>query len=430
MQERIQKIISAAGITSRRAAEQLILDGRVRVNGRVVTELGTKADASKDHIKVDGKLINPRQPLSYIILNKPAGYVTTLYDPEGRPTVQDLLKGVKVRVYPVGRLDYNTEGLLLLTNDGDFAHLVTHPRHEFPKTYRAKVKGVLEDSQIEQLEQGVYLDDGKTAPAILKKVSKEEANSWIDITIHEGRKRQVRRMFDRVGHSVIKLKRIKVGNLLLGDLPEGSFRYLTADEVVALKELAKAEIKTEIPAVKPVERRRGMGERIGKPEHRTTGGSAPRSGSFRRGGAERKRPDEKRAVSQHSPKKDEGQSNRTLGQRVPGRGASGRGPRRSAGEGGRQGFGGIGRRSEFPSKDRTRSRTGGSGQEAGRPDHRAAGRGPRRSAGEGGRQGLGGISKRSEFPSRDRTRSRQSGTGHEKVGSGRPAARKTYRSRK
>src|SRR5512146_279511 len=167
MLERIQKIISAAGIASRRAAEQLILDGRVRVNGKVVTELGTKADAVKDHIKVDGKLINPRQPLTYIMLNKPAGYVTTMSDPEGRPTVQDLLKGIKTRVYPVGRLDYNTEGLLLLTNDGDFAHLITHPRHEFPKTYLAKIKGTIDDRAVAMLEQGIFLRDGKTAPAIV-----------------------------------------------------------------------------------------------------------------------------------------------------------------------------------------------------------------------------------------------------------------------
>ena len=243
MLERIQKIIAAAGVTSRRAAEELIAEGRVRVNGQVVTELGTKADADKDHIKVDGKLINPQQPKVYVMLNKPAGFVTTMSDPEGRPTVQDLLKGIKVRVYPVGRLDYNTEGMLILTNDGDFAHLITHPKHEFPKTYLAKVKGFLEDSQIENLEQGIYLDDGKTAPAKLKKVRKEEANSWIEITIHEGRKRQVRRMFDRVGHSVIKLKRIRTGSLTLGSLPEGTFRYLTPDEVTGLKELA---LKTEV----------------------------------------------------------------------------------------------------------------------------------------------------------------------------------------
>jgi 23S rRNA pseudouridine2605 synthase len=238
MEERLQKIISAAGVASRRAAEQLIVEGRVRVNGKVVTELGAKADANNDHIKVDGKLINPKQPRTYIMLNKPAGYVTTMSDPEGRPTVQDLLKGIKTRVYPVGRLDYNTEGLLLMTNDGDFAHLITHPKHEFPKTYLAKVKGVLDERAIEMLEKGMFLQDGKTAPAKLKKIRKEEMNSWVEITIHEGRKRQVRRMFDHVGRSVIKLKRIRTGGLSLGDLPEGRFRHLTLDEVKMLRETA------------------------------------------------------------------------------------------------------------------------------------------------------------------------------------------------
>jgi 23S rRNA pseudouridine2605 synthase len=248
MLERLQKIISAAGVTSRRAAEELISEGRVRLNGKVVTELGTKADASKDHIKVDGKLINPRQTPTYIMLNKPAGFVTTMSDPEGRPTVQGLLKGVKTRVYPVGRLDYNTEGLLLLTNDGDFAHLITHPKHEFPKTYLAKVKGVLDDRMIELLEKGMFLQDGKTAPAKVRKVRKEEANSWVEITIHEGRKRQVRRMFDHVGRSVIRLKRIRTGSLSLGDLPEGKFRHLTPDEAKGLMETA---LKTDDRELRP-----------------------------------------------------------------------------------------------------------------------------------------------------------------------------------
>ncbi len=253
MLERLQKIISAAGVTSRRAAEQLIAEGRVRVNGQVVTEPGSKADPAKDHIKVDGKLINPHQPPTYIMLNKPSGYVTTMSDPEGRPTIQDLIKGVKTRVYPVGRLDYSTEGLLLLTNDGDFAHLITHPRHEFPKTYLAKVKGVLEESQIEKLETGIFLEDGKTAPARIRTVRKEEMNSWLEITIHEGRKRQVRRMFDHVGHSVIRLKRIKTGGLVLGDLPEGSFRHLTPEEVEALRETALKidETGRQVPVFKP-----------------------------------------------------------------------------------------------------------------------------------------------------------------------------------
>ncbi|MDH4163058.1 MAG: pseudouridine synthase [Nitrospirota bacterium] len=241
MEERIQKIISAAGVVSRRAAEELIREGRVRVNGTVVTEMGTKADPDKDHIKVDGKLINPQQPKTYLMLNKPVGYVTTMSDPEGRPVVADLLKGVKVRVYPVGRLDYDTEGLLLLTNDGDFAHLVTHPKHELPKTYLVKVKGVLSDSDVDNLEKGVFLKDGKTAPARVRRLRKEESNSYVEITIHEGRKRQVRRMIDYTGHSVIKLKRSKVGVLPLGDLELGAYRHLTSDEVRALQEASLRE---------------------------------------------------------------------------------------------------------------------------------------------------------------------------------------------
>ncbi|HUI67794.1 MAG TPA: pseudouridine synthase [Nitrospirota bacterium] len=292
MEERLQKIISASGVASRRSAEQLIVEGRVRVNGTVVTELGAKADANNDHIKVDGKLINPKQPRTYIMLNKPAGYVTTMYDPEGRPTVQDLLKGIKTRVYPVGRLDYNTEGLLLMTNDGDFAHLITHPKHEFPKTYLAKVKGVLDERSIEMLEKGMFLQDGKTAPAKVKKIRKEEVNSWVEITIHEGRKRQVRRMFDHVGRSVIKLKRIRTGGLSLGDLPEGRFRHLTLDEVKTLRETALKtddsghHVRVYRPAVKTLGavedvRRRTMDEGRQRTEsrtHKTENKVSPREG--------------------------------------------------------------------------------------------------------------------------------------------------------
>ena len=267
MEERLQKILSAAGISSRRAAEDIILEGRVRVNGKVVTELGAKADPDKDHVKVDGKLINPQQPKAYLMLNKPAGFVTTMSDPEGRPIVAHLLKGVKVRVYPVGRLDYDTEGLLLLTNDGDFAHLVTHPRHELPKTYLVKVKGFLEDRHVANLEQGVFLKDGKTAPARVRKLRKEEANSWVEITIHEGRKRQVRRMIDFTGHSVIKLKRTKVGNLNLGELPVGAYRHLTPDEVRGLRDLStQEEVKRPVPkfiAQKKSDEARIKSERIG-----------------------------------------------------------------------------------------------------------------------------------------------------------------------
>jgi 23S rRNA pseudouridine2605 synthase len=278
MLERLQKIISAAGIASRRAAEDIIIEGRVRVNGKVVSELGSKADPGKDHIKVDGKLINPRQPQTYIMLNKPAGYITTMSDPEKRPTVQDFMKGVRTRVYPVGRLDYNTEGMLLLTNDGDFAHLITHPSHELPKTYLVKVKGQLDDATLEKLAKGIYLDDGKTAPARVRKVRREEANSWIEIAIYEGRKRQVRRMMDRVGHSVIRLKRVKIGPISLGDLPMGAYRHLTSDEVKTLQATAiddksqKPGVRSEKPGVrsrKPGVRNQKSGVGSRKPEARS-----------------------------------------------------------------------------------------------------------------------------------------------------------------
>jgi 23S rRNA pseudouridine2605 synthase len=326
MQERIQKIISAAGVTSRRAAEQLISEGRVRVNGHVVTELGTKADASTDHIKVDGKLINPRQPLTYVMLNKPAGYVTTMADPEGRPTVLSLLKGLKIRVYPVGRLDYNTEGLLLLTNDGDFAHLITHPKHELPKTYRAKVKGVLEDREINELENGIYLDDGKTAPAKVKKISKEEANSWLDITIHEGRKRQVRRMFDRIGHSVIKLKRIRTGNLMLGNLPEGGFRYLSTAEVNMLKELAVKEQKLEAKDGWQEARKQRIEVRPHRLKEKLDERSRKTDIVVRTG---QKKPRLAEALYTKSGRLPQQENRRRgRGERIPGLGATGRGPRR------------------------------------------------------------------------------------------------------
>ncbi len=239
MQERLQKIIARAGITSRRKAEELILQGRVKVNGQVVTELGSKADSERDHVKVDGKLIHFKQPQAYLMLNKPRGYVTTLWDPEGRPMVLDLLKGVRQRVFPIGRLDYDTEGLLLLTNDGDLAHALMHPSYEVPKTYLAKVKGVLTDDKIKKLEKGVPLPDGKTAPCIIKKVRKTQENSWLEVTLHEGKKRQVRRMLERVGHPVLKLKRIRYAFLDLAGLLPGQYRHLSPQEVKRLKSHAK-----------------------------------------------------------------------------------------------------------------------------------------------------------------------------------------------
>ncbi|KJU81820.1 ribosomal large subunit pseudouridine synthase B [Candidatus Magnetobacterium bavaricum] len=238
MKERVQKIISAVGIMSRRKAEELIIEGRVTVNGSVV-EIGAKADVQADHIKVDGKLINPKtieqQQRVYIKFYKPVDVVTTLEDPEGRVTVGHFLKGVGTRVYPVGRLDYNSEGLLILTNDGEFTHRLLHPRQKIPKTYHVKVKGVLEDADLSKLRAGIKLDDGMTLPAKVDRLQKTDANSWIEMTIYEGRKRQIRRMLQRVDHPVSKLKRVAINGIRLGELRPGQWQYLTPREIASAK---------------------------------------------------------------------------------------------------------------------------------------------------------------------------------------------------
>ncbi len=237
MEVRLQKLIASTGLSSRRKAEMLIASGRVSINGKVVTELGTKVDPSRDHVKVDGKHLTSAQPFVYLMLNKPKNVMSTLDDPGGRTTVKDFLRGVSVRVFPVGRLDFDSEGLMLLTNNGDLAQALLHPRYHVPKTYLIKVKGVLQDEEITKLERGVRLEDGMTSPAQVKKVRKVEANSWLEITIREGRKHQVKRMLETVGHPVIRLMRIRMGSLSLGDLAPGEFRFLTDAEANALRAL-------------------------------------------------------------------------------------------------------------------------------------------------------------------------------------------------
>lgn len=234
MEERIQKILAKCGIASRRKAEDLILEGRVTVNGKIAA-IGMKADFERDHIKVNGKLIRGFENKAYIILNKPGKCITSMHDPEGRPTVKGFLRGVKAKVFPVGRLDYDAEGLLLMTNDGELANAILQPKGEVKKTYLVKVKGMLEEKSIQMLERGVKLRDGITAPAKVKKVRKEKVNSWLEITIHEGRKHQVKRMFERVGHPVLKIKRTKIDGLELWGLPTGKYRYLMPEEIKRLK---------------------------------------------------------------------------------------------------------------------------------------------------------------------------------------------------
>src|SRR6266404_6360823 len=232
-EQRLQKILSGAGVTSRRKAEQMMLDGRVTVNGQQVRELGAKADLSKDHIKVDGKLVRPAKQLLYLMMNKPRGYVTTMFDPQGRPTVIDLLRRVPERVYPVGRLDFNSEGLLLLTNDGDFAQRIMTSGAEIPKTYWVKVSGTPSEPHLEKLRRGISLDGRLTAPAQIR-VLREAENPWYEVVLTEGRQNQIRRMFSKVGHMVEKLKRVKIGLLEMGNLPVGVTRGLTPNEVARL----------------------------------------------------------------------------------------------------------------------------------------------------------------------------------------------------
>lgn len=251
MQDRLQKILSSAGVASRRSAEVMITEGRVTVNGKTITELGSKADPETDRIAVDGKPISIPKKRIYLLLNKPAGYMTTLVDPGGRPVVTDLLKDINERVYPVGRLDFNTEGLLLLTNDGQWANRLAHPSHEVEKEYLVKIRGSLDNDKIAQLTNGVSLDDGMTAPAKIQVIRVLEKNVWFTITIHEGRYRQVRRMCEALDLPLVKLKRVRYGSILLGELKPGEYRLLEPAEVKHLT----GTTPPKAPAATPVKNR-------------------------------------------------------------------------------------------------------------------------------------------------------------------------------
>lgn len=243
MQERLQKIISAAGIASRRKAEELMLQGRVTVNGRTVTELGSKADAERDHIKIDGKPLPRAGRRITILLNKPVGVISTVSDPEGRKTVVSLVRGIKEKVYPVGRLDYHSSGLLLLTNDGELANFLMARASAVPRTYHVKLDARVNAGDLAKLEQGIVLDGRRTAPCRVRPlaISAERAKPgtadkpWYEITLVEGRYHQVRRMFERIGRPVVKLKRVRIAFLTDRGLGPGEFRVLDAEEVRRLK---------------------------------------------------------------------------------------------------------------------------------------------------------------------------------------------------
>ena len=236
MAERLQKLISQAGLASRREAEKWIEQGKVFLNGHPA-KLGDRADLTVDRIRVNGKDLTTVEEKVTVLLNKPRGYVSTLKDPEGRRLVTDLVAGIPQRLFPVGRLDYNTEGLLLLTNDGELAQQVSHPSHHIEKTYLVKVRGFLTVNMVKRLEQGLILDDSKTAPAKVAKIRTSGLNCWFELTIHEGRNRQVRLMCEKLGLSVVRLKRIRLDFLDLNNVISGCYRHLTTNEIRMLKKI-------------------------------------------------------------------------------------------------------------------------------------------------------------------------------------------------
>ncbi|HEU5457317.1 MAG TPA: pseudouridine synthase [Terracidiphilus sp.] len=280
--ERLQKILAQAGIASRRAAEQVILEGRVQVNGQIVTELGTKADPERDHIRVDGKLLHGAERLRYFMLNKPRGYVTTVKDPEGRPTVMEFFAKTGERLYPVGRLDYLSEGLLLVTNDGPLANALTRAASGVKKTYLVKVAGQPTPEMIEQLQSGVAIDRGRrgegrvqTAPARIRQVRPGD-NPWFEVVLIEGRNRELRKMFEEVGHHVEKIRRVGYGPLVL-DVEPGNMRELEPDEVEALRLTAAGKLKP-----RPIKASRMLPKDAGLTSEQRMA-KAEKGGKFKRG---------------------------------------------------------------------------------------------------------------------------------------------------
>ncbi|MEA2328468.1 MAG: rRNA synthase [Thermoanaerobaculia bacterium] len=272
MQERLQKIIAHAGVSSRREAEAMIREGRVTLNGRVVSELGTRADPDRDHIKVDGKLITKAEPHRYILLYKPKEVMTTVEDPQGRRTVIDLVRGIRERIYPVGRLDFHSEGLVLLTNDGELAFKVSHPTHGSVKTYSVKVRGVPEERLVDKLRRGITIDGKRTLPCDIERMHTtgkrdDEGNSWFEVKLREGRTQQIRKMFQAVGHPVSKLRRVAIGPISDPKLTPGVWRELTKQEVKMLETMKepKKTVKPRRTTARPVSRKKPAAAASRKP---------------------------------------------------------------------------------------------------------------------------------------------------------------------
>jgi len=288
MQERLQKIIAHAGVSSRREAEAMIREGRVTLNGRVVSELGTRADPDRDHIKVDGKLITKAEPHRYILLYKPKEVMTTVEDPQGRRTVIDLVRGIRERIYPVGRLDFHSEGLVLLTNDGELAFKVSHPTHGSIKTYSVKVRGVPEERLVDKLRRGITIDGKRTLPCDIERMHTtgkrdDEGNSWFEVKLREGRTQQIRKMFQAVGHPVSKLRRVAIGPLSDPKLTPGVWRELTKQEVKMLETMKepKKVAKPRRTSARPVSRKKPAAAASRKPAASRAKSAAKRAASSR-----------------------------------------------------------------------------------------------------------------------------------------------------
>ncbi|HKO58550.1 MAG TPA: pseudouridine synthase [Thermoanaerobaculia bacterium] len=281
--ERLQKIIAHAGFASRREAETMIREGRVTVNGRVVSELGSKADPATDHIKVDGKLITHAEPHRYILLYKPKEVMTTVEDPQGRRTVLQLVRGVRERIYPVGRLDFHSEGLVLLTNDGELAYKVSHPRHGSVKTYHVKVRGVPEERMIDKLQRGITIEGKRTLPTEIARIKttgkgEDEGNSWFEVKLREGRTQQIRKMFQAIGHPVSKLRRVAIGPISDPKLTPGVWRELTKQEVKALATMKEpAAVKPRRTASRPASRKKPAAKKAATTRKKTSA-KAPAKG--------------------------------------------------------------------------------------------------------------------------------------------------------
>jgi 23S rRNA pseudouridine2605 synthase len=288
MQERLQKIIAHAGVSSRREAEAMIREGRVTLNGRVVEELGTRADPDRDHIKVDGKLITKAEPHRYILLYKPKEVMTTVEDPQGRRTVIELVRGIRERIYPVGRLDFHSEGLVLLTNDGELAFKVSHPTHGSVKTYSVKVRGVPEERLVDKLRRGITIDGKRTLPCDIERMHTtgkrdDEGNSWFEVKLREGRTQQIRKMFQAVGHPVSKLRRVAIGPISDPKLTPGVWRELTKQEVKMLETMKepKKSVKPRRTTARPASRKKPAAAAKRTPAAKRPKSAAKRSASSR-----------------------------------------------------------------------------------------------------------------------------------------------------